>query len=125
MHAIILAAGQGIRLRPFTHIIPKPMLEFGGKTLLGRLIETVNSCGIYDVSIVTGYNHNTINFPKITYFRNERFMNTNMMTSLFCAKEKLKGTVIISYADIIFEKKILIKLFSLNLNKGGCFWKMF
>lgn len=110
MRIIILAAGQGIRLRPFTDIIPKPMLEFGGKTLLGRLLETIKICGIDDISIVTGHNHNIINFPEITYFRNERFMNTNMMESLFCAKEKLEDSVIISYADIIFEKKVLIKL---------------
>lgn len=105
-----MAAGQGTRLRPLTDKVPKPMLEFGGKTLLGRIVETIKSFGIDDISVVTGYNHETINFPKIEYFRNERFAETSMTESLFCAEKKLKDSVIISYADIIFEKKILSKL---------------
>ena len=110
MNAIILAAGQGTRLLPSTNNIPKAMLEFAGKTLLERLIETFRRCGIHDISIVTGHKGETINFPKIKYFRNSRYAETNMLESLFCAKEKINDSVIISYADIIFQDSILTKL---------------
>ena len=110
MKAIILAAGQGIRLLPLTKNIPKAMLDFAGKTILERIIETFGNCGINDISVVTGHKGETINFPKIEYFRNNRFAETNMLESLFCAKEKIDDSLIISYADIIFENSILMKL---------------
>ena len=110
MKAIILAAGQGIRLRPFTNKIPKCLLEFSGKTLLERLIGTFRTCGINDILVVVGYHEEAINFPGVEFVKNERFAETSMVESLFCAKEKIEGSVIVSYGDIIFEKNILMKL---------------
>ena len=110
MRAILLAAGQGIRLRPFTNVIPKCLLEFSNKTLLERLVETFRSCGINDIVIVRGYQSNTINVPYVEYVKNDKYAESGIMESLFCAKEKLDCTVIVSYADIIFEKNILAKL---------------
>ena len=40
----------------------------------------------------------------INYFHNPNFKTTNMVETLFCAKEKLNESTIISYGDIIFEK---------------------
>lgn len=110
MKAILLAAGQGIRLRPFTNVIPKCLLEFSNKTLLQRLVETFRNCGINDIVIVRGYQSNAINIPHVEYVKNDKYAESGIMESLFCAKEKLEGSVIVSYADIIFEKNILTKL---------------
>ena len=110
MRAIILAAGQGIRLRPLTDNIPKCLLEFAGKTLLERLIQTFRSCGINDIVIVKGFHGESIDFPRIQYVKNERFAETGITESLFCAKDKLADSVIVSYADIIFEESVLMKL---------------
>lgn len=110
MRAIILAAGQGIRLRPLTDKIPKCLLEFSGKTILDRLIQTFRSCDINDIIIVRGYRSDCINFPGIHYYNNEKFSKTSMVESLFCAKKEIEDSVIISYADIIFEKNVLKKL---------------
>jgi len=112
MKAIILAAGIGKRLMPITKKIPKSMIEFGEIPLLERIIKTFKDCGIIDISIVVGHNSNKINFPDIQTFLNKKYDKTNMLESLFCAEEKINEEVIISYADIIFEKKILQKLIS-------------
>ena len=44
------------------------------------------------------------------YYKNRKFDETNMVETLFCAKEELVGDIIISYADIIYEKNTLQKL---------------
>jgi L-glutamine-phosphate cytidylyltransferase len=107
LKAIFLAAGEGKRLRPLTNSKPKCMVELFDKSLLQRNIELFRSCGIDDISIVTGYLSESISFPDVSYFRNANFDTTNMIETLFCARDKLDDSVIISYADIIYEKKVL------------------
>lgn len=58
--AVILAGGQGIRLRPLTYKIPKPMIRFYHKPFLGYLIELLKKNGIKEVVILTGYLHEKI-----------------------------------------------------------------
>lgn len=110
LKVIVLAAGQGKRLHPLTNNKPKCMVELFGKTLLQRQIEIYRNCGISDISVVTGYHDSKINYPDIYKLKNKRYLTTNMVESLFCAQEKLFGSVIVSYGDIIFEKKIIKKL---------------
>lgn len=44
MKAIILAAGQGTRLRPLTYAIPKPLLPVGGKPVIDYVIDNLRAC---------------------------------------------------------------------------------
>lgn len=110
MKAIILAAGMGTRLQPFTNNIPKGMVKIFDKSLIEMQIENYQNCGINEITIVTGYCSDKINFKNINYVKNENFALTNMNESLFCAKEQLNDSVIISYSDIIFEKKVIQQL---------------
>ena len=110
MRAIILAAGEGKRLRPLTNNIPKCMVKLFGKSILEHQIMTLRSCGINDISVVTGYCKDHVDFPGIKYYHNENFDSTNMVETLFCAKEKFCDSVIVSYGDIIFQSTVLKKL---------------
>jgi choline kinase len=126
--SIILAAGQGTRLSPLTNDKPKCMVELFGKSLLQRQIKTFQKCGISDISLVVGYLGDTIKVPKIKYFQNTDYQNTNMLETLFCAKKQLTDSVIVSYGDIIFEEKVLNALinsdddFSIVVDKN---WKQY
>lgn len=51
MKAMILAAGRGERLRPSTDHLPKPLIEVGGETLIGRHLRRLSEAGIEDVVI--------------------------------------------------------------------------
>ena len=57
MKVIILAAGQGTRLRPFTDEKPKCMVEVAGISIIDRQLNTMKKCGIKekDITIITGY----------------------------------------------------------------------
>ncbi len=55
MQAVILAGGKGRRLRPYTTILPKPMMPVGEKPILGIIIEKLAESGITDIIITVGY----------------------------------------------------------------------
>ena len=110
MRAIILAAGQGKRLIPHTNSKPKAMLEFGNKPLIQYSIDNLRKVGIADITIITGYKSEMINIPNVRYIHNEKFAETNMVYTLFCAEAVMDDNLIISYSDIIFEPKVLQKL---------------
>ncbi len=110
MNVIILAAGEGKRLHPLTLTKPKCMVELFGQPLIEQQLSVFKRCGIDDITIVTGYKSELINFPDINYIKNYDFEITNMIESLFCAIDKLTSSTIVSYGDIIFEKQVLEKL---------------
>ncbi|NLI73975.1 MAG: NTP transferase domain-containing protein [Euryarchaeota archaeon] len=60
MKALILAAGEGTRLRPLTSNIPKPLLLVAGRPFLSHILGALSSQGIKDVSILVGWKSNKI-----------------------------------------------------------------
>jgi choline kinase len=113
MKAIILAAGQGKRLRPLTADRPKAMIDLKGRTLLDRQIERFHKYGIHDITVVTGYCEESVRskYP-FRASRNEEYSLTNMTYSLFCAKQQLQGNVIVSYGDILYDDHVMDTLLS-------------
>ncbi len=114
--AIILAAGQGTRLRPITNEIPKCMVEVAGKPILNRQLDVLSNAGIKDIIVVTGYREEKIDDPRITKVYNEEYASTNMIYSLFCAEDYLDGNVIICYGDIIYSGSVLEKVMHAEQN---------
>ena len=55
MKAVILAAGRGRRLGPFTDRHPKCLLRFGGESLLQRHLRLLAASGISEITVVAGY----------------------------------------------------------------------
>ena len=107
MKGIILAAGQGTRLKKYTENLPKGMLQFQGKTIIERQIEMYRRCGIEDIIIATGFASEKIQYEGIRYYKNEDFANTNMVESLLAAKAEFTEDVIVSYSDILFDETML------------------
>jgi len=105
---IILAAGEGSRLRPLTDNMPKCMVAYNGRPIIEHQLDVIHSLGIKNISIVRGYCPLTINYPDVTYYQNSDFNKTNMVYTLFCAERELEGDdIIISYGDIIYHKSVL------------------
>ncbi len=59
MKAVILAAGEGKRLRPFTDSVPKPMIKIGGKPILEYTLDILPR-EVDEVGLVVGYRRETI-----------------------------------------------------------------
>lgn len=107
MKALILAAGQGTRLKKYTENLPKGMLSFMGKTIIERQIEIYRKCGIENIIIVRGFAADKINYDGVTYYTNEEFESTNMVESLMTAKSEFDEDIIVSYSDVLFEESML------------------
>jgi len=111
MKVIILVAGEGKRLRPYTNDIPKCMVKLAGYSLLSHQLSSIEGCNISsdDIALVGGYKIEALEEFNLKKFENVKYSSTNMVTTLFCAREFMTRDedLIISYGDIIYEKNVL------------------
>ena len=107
INAIIVAAGMGKRMNHFTQEKPKCMLKISGKTMLDRLIDNLQNCGIIDINIVVGYKKEHFNDDRYQCYVNPDYENNNILHSLFYAEEAMDSGFIFSYSDIVYDEIII------------------
>ena len=113
--AIILAAGRGERLRPYTDKIPKPLLNVRGKPIIEYAIEALHERNITDITIVVGYRARQFKYLRRKYGvslrRNRYFNKGSNLLSIKCVLDKLNDCVILD-GDIIIKPAAIRKLVS-------------
>ncbi|MBU0551081.1 phosphocholine cytidylyltransferase family protein [Myxococcota bacterium] len=107
MKAIIIAAGQGKRLRPYTDDRPKCMVEIGGKPIIQHQVDALRRSGVDDIVIIRGYKKRGLNIRGVRFVDNPHYAEHNILMSLFSAGKELVGDVIVSYGDIIYHPAIV------------------
>lgn len=109
MRSIVLGAGEGNRLRPYTDVRPKCMVPFLGTSMLQRSIDAHAALGLKNPTVVTGYRSDVIDALGIPTRHNPDYARTNMVASLMAARDLLDGgdDVLILYGDIIYEQRLL------------------
>lgn len=60
MQALILAGGKGTRLRPYTAILPKPLMPVGGDAILSTILKQLKRAGVHEVILGVNYLHHVI-----------------------------------------------------------------
>jgi len=110
LKAIILAAGEGSRLRPYTEDRPKCLVEVDGVSLLDRQLSVLASEAIEPVILIGGYRVEMLQRPGIELRTNLRYAETNMVWTLFCAEDDLDGEFLLCYGDIVYSREILQKI---------------
>jgi L-glutamine-phosphate cytidylyltransferase len=108
--AIILAAGEGTRLRPYTLDRPKCLVKVDEQSLLDRQLAVLASEAIHPIFIIGGYLAEMLKRPGIELRINPRYAETNMVWTLFCAEDDLEGDFLLSYGDIVYSREILQSL---------------
>ena len=113
MKIVILCAGLGSRLNSNQ---PKGFIKIKGRTLLERTIKNFLYYKINkkDIFFATGFKEKLIQKKfgkKFKYLYNKKFRSTNMVYTLFNALKKIHNSdIIITYSDIIYNKKNILKL---------------
>lgn len=114
MHAIILAAGTGTRLR-IAHNQPKILLRFNNKSLLERHIENLKLNQVEKITIVVGHQNQLIvnkirslNYPKINVIINPDYEMGSILSVHHGLKETaLEDDILLMDGDVLYDEKIL------------------
>ncbi len=120
MKALILAAGYATRLYPLTKEIPKPLLEVGGKAILGHIIDKLEIPEIDEIYIITNnyfYPHfsrwleHNPSMKQIKLISDGTFSNEDRLGSIgdmefFVQQEDIKDDLLIIGGDNLFEEKL-------------------
>ena len=109
MQAVIMAGGQGVRLRPLTEHCPKPMLPVAGRPLMELTLEKLQQAGIRNVKISTNYLSDQImrHFGDGSDFGLElTYLNENLPLGTAGALNLMKPpeeTVLVMNGDVLTE----------------------
>ena len=107
---MVLAGGLGTRLRPYTFLLPKPMLPVGPKPIMEHLLEWLKRWGIEDVVVSTGYLGKMLREYfgtgadwgiKISYATSPRPLGT--AGQLKAAEGKVRGRFVCIYGDQLLD----------------------
>jgi L-glutamine-phosphate cytidylyltransferase len=118
MKAVILAAGQGTRIRSVHGEHPKCLIEVDNATILDHQLDALYKSGITDVTIVVGYEKEQIidhvrsrklsQVQRVHFVENPAFAITNNIYSLWLALDWVRGdSFIVLNADVIFDADVL------------------
>ena len=107
MKAIVIAAGEGSRMGKLTKNIPKPLVLVNGKSIIERQLSILKQNGILDIIIITGPHHEKFNFKNVVYVNDLDYKKHDTLASLMIARDYMNDGIIITYADQIFDEKIM------------------
>ena len=111
--AVILAAGNGKRMGRLTVDRPKTMLDVDGRALIDRELDALAACGVFDVTIVVGYQHERLRDhlgSRVRFIENARYKETNSLYSLWLARETLEDGAVVMNSDILVSQPLMAKL---------------
>lgn len=116
IQALILAAGMGNRLGPYTRDNTKCMLEISGKRLIERSLDALEAAGIRRCVLVVGYRRENLRAflgeryrgISLVYVENPVYDKTNNIYSLYLAREHLLADdTLLLESDLIFEPRVV------------------
>jgi choline kinase len=125
--AIILSAGQGSRLGHMVDDKPKCLIDFGGRTLLDRQLDTLESNGVAEAVVVTGFHDELVNEaigrrsggPKVRTVYNPFYTVADNLGALFMARDELNGDCLVWNGDTLVSDSLMAKVVA-NARPGVC-----
>ena len=112
MKGYILAAGEGLRMRPLTANIPKPLLPVAGKPFLEHNIEAMKEAGITDLILLVGWRAQRIREHfgdgkefgvRIEYVEQKERLGTAHAIGM--VKDKIDSSFLCLYGDVVLTKE--------------------
>lgn len=107
---VIMAGGLGTRMRPITHVLPKPLIPIGEKTIIEEIFRRFNKYGCSEFYISVNYKADLIQYYlenerlpyRLTFFKEKEPMGTAGSLSLL--RGKIQETFFVSNCDILINQ---------------------
>ena len=117
MQAVILAAGEGTRMRPLTHSTPKPMLPVADRPLVAHTADDAAAAGAEELVFVVGYEGEAVRefFGEeyagvpVSYATQEEQLGT--AHAVLQAREHLDGEFVVLNGDDLYDRTAIVDLF--------------
>ena len=127
MKAIILSAGQGSRLGHLVDNRPKCLIDFSGRTLLDRQLDTLEANGVHEAVVVTGFHDELVDEaigrrsggPPVRTIFNPFYKVADNTGSLFMAREELAGDCLVWNGDTLVSEALMARVVR-NDRSGIC-----
>jgi choline kinase len=127
MKAIILSAGQGSRLGHMVDDRPKCLIDFNGRTLLDRQLDTLEANGVNEAVVVTGFHDERVEEalarrsggPQVRTIFNPFYKVADNTGSLYMAREELRGDCLVWNGDTVVSNELMRRVVS-NDRAGIC-----
>src|SRR6185503_8402082 len=127
MKAIILSAGQGSRLGHLVDDRPKCLIDFNGRTLLDRQLDALESNGVREAVVVTGFHDELIeqaiarrgDGPNVRTIYNPFYKVADNTGSLYLAREELSGDCLVWNGDTLVSRSLMERVVG-NQQPGIC-----
>jgi len=126
MKAVILAAGEGTRMRPLTANLPKPLLPVAGKPFLRHTLEAVRGAGITEAAVLIGWQGHRIRERfgrgedlglRIEYEEQPERLGT--AHALGCLRNYVDGPFLSINGDVVVSGEALKELLAFHRRIGG------
>ncbi len=118
--ALILAAGEGTRMRPLTATRPKPLLPVGGRPMIRWTIELLREAGVEDIHVLVGSNEEKVKEAlgdEVCYVRQGKREGT--AHAVGCAEGAIDGPFICVNGDVVVERSLFDDLMHFYSKKKG------
>jgi glucose-1-phosphate thymidylyltransferase len=126
MKVIIPLAGKGTRLRPHTHITPKPMLKVAGKPVMQYILEDLRRLGnVEQIIYITGHLKEKVEeyarreFSDIPSVFIEQLVQDGTAGAVALAREYVDQPVLVIFVDTIFDADLSI---TMTIDADGIIW---
>ncbi|MFP4170343.1 MAG: bifunctional sugar-1-phosphate nucleotidylyltransferase/acetyltransferase [Methanomassiliicoccales archaeon] len=124
MKALILAAGEGTRLRPLTSNIPKPMLTVAGKPFISHQVEALISLGIREFVVLVGWKSNRVKeflleeYPEVDMEFLEQGERLGTAHAIGRARETMDRPFLCLNGDLVLSREDLSALMDVHRRTG-------
>jgi len=123
MKAILIAAGMGRRLSPYTDDRPKCLVEVAGRPMILRQIDNLRAVGVTEFVVIRGYLGDRLTAALhaeagVRFVDNFDYANNNILLSLMCAQEELSSGFFCSYGDIVYRPEVTEALAQSQVDVG-------